>query len=154
MDPVAAAVRLTLDRAEALVTGDLAELAAVTVPGSPARTADIRRALGERGASAAPVRMVVVSVARLAGDQHGPACGTARPAPGPPGLPGLPGRAAGTADGLGCARVRLVVRVTAGSGVDDRGTGDVTDPAEVPGVVLVLRTTPGGWRVSDVTEAH
>lgn len=64
-DPRTAAVRLTTERARALITGDAAALAAVTVPGSPAARQDrltaLRLGRGEPAAGAA-LRMVVGTV--------------------------------------------------------------------------------------------
>ena len=134
-DPVVAALRLTLDRAEALVEQDVASLAAVTVPGSPARAADLTtlRRLREVVATPGPVRLEVGSVALLpAGRQY---------------------VTRGVGHGLGCARVRLVVHVTTGQvGGTPAETG--ADPADPAGVVLVLRLAPDGWRVSEVSAAR
>lgn len=131
-DPVAAAMRLTVDRAEALVDQDVASLAAVTVPGSPARAADLTtlRRLRAAGVPGGPVRLEVGSVALL-----------------PVGRQDV-GRGVGHA--LGCARVRIVVHVTTGSVVGGPPAGTGADQADQAGVVLVLRRAQDGWRVSEV----
>jgi len=66
-DPVAAAVRLTVARADALGTGDRVALAAVTVPGSPAARADALTAmrLWRTGTLEGVVHLHVVRVGRL-----------------------------------------------------------------------------------------
>lgn len=122
-DPAGAAVRLTVERARALATGDRARLARVTVPGSDAAASDLavlgrlhRTGLPGPG----PVRVEVQQVRRLPGTAGG-----ARHGPGP-----------------GPVRVLLVARVTTGE--------PGASPAAVRGVVLVLTATPAGWRVSEV----
>lgn len=146
-DPVAAAVRLTVARARAINEGDRIALARVTVPGSPAARADLVAAVrasaaqesaartplvqgGPRtpdGASIGVLLVQVLDVGRVA----------------PPAFGGLP---AGGLPQLSCpasVRVDLVSRI----GLATPGT-----VAEVPAqaVVLVMRPTASGWRVSDV----
>lgn len=147
----AAAVRLTAARGEALAAGDAARLAQVTIPGSPAAQADLRaRALGA-GATAP----VTVAVDRLEYRGIG-ACSSARVA-GAAGMAGMAG-VAGAAESAGatlCVRVLLVASVTAGAGSSaESAAAPGAQPMDEPtGVVLVLRPTLDGWRVSEVEPA-
>jgi hypothetical protein len=136
VDPVAAAVRLTVARAEALAAGDTAGLARVTVPGSSAAVAD-RRAAARLGGVSGSAAVVVHAVARR---------------------PGCPeDRMGGMGPHGGCVRVELaawVGAVGASSGADEpEGAPPDGAPAAPRRVVLVLRATVDGWRVSEVEPA-
>lgn len=169
LGPVGATVRLTEHRAAALLAGDPAALASVTVPGSPAAHADR------------------VALSRLVRASGGPPGGEVRtrvddvalvPVSGAPWAVGTSARLAGAAAGHGCREVRLVaeVRGTAPTtGPDapragapgDEVVGEVSGaqrPGEpggegVPagasggGATAVLGVCPvgGGWRVAQVT---
>lgn len=96
-DPRTAAVRLTADRARALVTGDRAALTGVTVPGSPAARADRPTAtrLGRVPSEPTAVRLGVGEVSLVASP----------PAPG-----SVPGRG---------VRVRIAAHATTGDPSSD-----------------------------------
>lgn len=137
--PAAAAVRLTLARADALASGDVWALRAITVPGSRAAAADA----------------VTAWVVRANGPAEGTTAGTVQRAPSveqppvqvlavqqlPPGV-GLPGRQVTAC--AGCARVMITARFT------PPRDGARTALSNERAVVLVLRSTWAGWRVVDV----
>lgn len=131
--PVAAAVRLTRERVQALADADPAGLADLTVVGSPAWLADRAAAPRRAGwAPAGPVVLRIVSAAVLGS----PGCAGLRVA----GAPAWPGAVAPGARAPCTPTVRVAVESEAGVG------GAVTPSA----VVLVLRPTTSGWRVSAV----
>lgn len=152
LDPAAAAVRLTVGRADALLARDPVALASVTVPGSPAaRTdADLLRSTHDQGQPGGDLALDIRSVTRTA------APGPRLLGPGLPGSgPGLPGRELGAvAVGPGrptspCPGVRIDASLRA------RGTPDAAAPSPGTGTAVVLRICPtsSGWRVSEVGSA-
>jgi hypothetical protein len=128
-DPLAAAVRLTRERATALAAADRHRLATVTAPGSPAAVADAAAVIDPRRWRPGGQDEVLVVVEGLG---RRPGC----PA-GPVGQPVTPDR---------CVRVELIASVGTGAVLSER-------PAASRSVVLVLRPTTGGWRVSEVEPA-
>lgn len=127
-DPVGAAIRLTVRRAEALGARDAVALASVTVPGSAAARADAglaatlwRQAPSGGGAAVAEVHLVSITDPRA----------------------GRPCQA------RVLVRSRAQVSTAGGAGELSAapGTGAVAD------VVLVLERGPAGWRVSAVEPA-
>ena len=134
--PVTAAVALTRARVGARAAADPAALVPLTVVGSPAWVAD--RADAARLAARAPVAPVELHVRSAA--VSGPARCEPLAAPGAP-----PGAAGRPADGRpGCA---VAVRVALDM---ESGTPGALERAAV---VLVLRPTAQGWRVSAVEPA-
>ncbi len=144
-DPVDAAVALTRQRADALAAGDVAGLAAVTSPGSPAHRAD-RSLLGRLTADGVTLDglAVVVEEAALV-------------LPAAPGTGGTPGTQARSDDGTdeGAAVVTDVrVRSSLTAHTRRSPSGDVEVPAQpARDVVLRLAWTDAGWRVTDVGPA-
>lgn len=139
-DPSRAAADLTRRRATALVAGDLQALAAVTLPGSPAARADEALAArlagsGEVGGPAREATVEVLDVVQVAGLTVGSAGGAAVTG-------GVPGE----------VRVRVTARASARPARLPGMTGAAGTPRadDASTVLLVLRATPGGWRVSEV----
>lgn len=133
--PVVAAVELTRTRVLARAAGDPAALAGLTVVGSPAWRAD--RAEATRLAARAPAGPVELRIVAAV------VPGAARCEPVlPPGATSPPAAALRAVGGRDHCPPTVRVMVDVGSGV---AGGD--DPAAV---VLVLRPTPSGWRVSAV----
>lgn len=134
-DPLGAAVRLTVRRAEALGARDAVALASVSVPGSAAARADaaLAGALWRRTPSGGAAVVEEVHLLSLTG-------------PGP----GLPREA------RVLVRSRAQVSTPAGGSGDAPavpGAADEAEPAAASEVVLVLEEGPAGWRVSAVERA-
>lgn len=127
VDPLSAAVRLTVRRAEALGARDAVALASVTVPGSAAARADaaLAGALWRRTPSGGAAVVDEVHLLSLAG-----------PWPGQP------------------REARVLVRSRAQVSTPAGGAGNAgAASAEASDVVLVLEQGAAGWRVSAVEPA-
>ncbi|MBB2921521.1 protein kinase domain-containing protein [Cellulomonas cellasea] len=135
-DVEAAARELTERRGQVLASGDPAALDAVEVPGSPAHLADTQL-LARLAAEGLRLAGLSVDVTGSVLVEQGP--GTATTA------------SAAPADG------EVHVQVTSATSAHRRVRADGSVHTEVPAaparaVVLVLRETPAGWRVSDVRD--
>ncbi|AEE46341.1 hypothetical protein [Cellulomonas fimi] len=146
-DAVAAAVRLTQERAQVLAAGDAQRLAQVEVVDGPAHRADVAVVAGLAGARLDGLAAEVTHAALADVDPGASADG------------GAGGRA--DVEGVGAAGAvdeeDVAVRVTSVMSAHRllAADGTVSDvPASAPRtVVLVLRWTDAGWRVLDVTDA-
>ncbi|WP_182111375.1 protein kinase [Actinotalea sp. JY-7876] len=137
LPPAAAALRLTHERAEALLAADRGRLARVTVPRSQAAAADLVAARRGGGAPGG-VRLEVADVALVASSVPSRQVG----------VDPRPGRAGGGAGGgAACADVALTAAVGA---VPAEPAPDAPAAGGAAAVVLRVCPTAGGWRVASV----